>query len=76
MSMVPFSKLALGTRFKYDIESVREHAYVKIGHNEVAEWDDSKATVGWVAQGIYSFDEDDKLDTPVIVVEGKLGGEA
>ena len=53
----PFADLALGTRFRY---LGNRRVYVKIGHNEIAEWEESKKAIGRVTQGVYSFVDDEK----------------
>ena len=60
-----FRCLALGARFKY-LET--EGIWVKLSRDgTIAEWDEEKATDGWLSQSICAFDEDDDFDKPVLV---------
>lgn len=72
----PFNKLALGVKFRY-IHPHVEKTWVKIGHNEIAEWDESQAVTNWVGQQICSFAENDleaslSVEVEVILDEQKL----
>jgi hypothetical protein len=62
--MVPFCDLALGTRFRH-IHSDKE--WVKIGHNLIAEWDESQKTARWIGQQLCCFDDNDNLSTVVYI---------
>ncbi len=61
----PFSDLALGTRFRYNPSD--EQVFVKISPTQIAKWDEDKKTDRWIGQGIYSFSDDENLDTVVVV---------
>jgi len=56
---VPFSRICLGTRFRYDPDKYPEvdTVWVKIGHNEIAEWDASQIDTNWVGQRICCFSD-------------------
>jgi len=63
----PFNVLALGTQFKYN--QFDNRTFVKIGSNEIAEWDDDMITSNWIGQMIYSFDNSINLEKEVWVIE-------
>lgn len=54
--MTPFTDLALGAKFKYPGQ---KRIWVKIGYDEIAEWDEKMKDCGWTAQQICSFCESD-----------------
>ncbi len=64
MKKVPFDKLAYGGRFRYiqnpdnpTMSAACQRLWVKIGPNEIAEWDDENACTGWIGQSICCFSE-------------------
>ena len=63
---VNFTRLALGTRFKY--RSKDQKIFVKLGFNKVAEWDNSQIETAWIGQGIFSASDGNPEDLSVIVV--------
>jgi hypothetical protein len=59
---VQFNVLAYGARFRYindpdnpDKPANVSKTWVKIGPNEIAEWEDHNAATNWVGQQICSF---------------------
>lgn len=67
----PFSRLCLGARFQYDerTHGTQDRVWVKIGHNEIAEWDRANIATNWVGQQICSFsDSDDDVSELVFIV--------
>ena len=72
--LVSFSCLCLGAKFKYADPGI-DRVWVKIGHNEIAAWDESQLDTDWVGQQICCFaDNDDKasLAVEVELVEEKV----
>lgn len=65
--IIPFGKLCYGAHFRYPGQS-SSFAYVKIGHNTIAQWDPNQQATGWVGQGIYSLTDNDE-DAAGFVVE-------
>lgn len=59
-----FNKLSFGVKFKY---VGYNNIYVKIGKNEIAEWDDEKVDTGW-QQRCYCFDDYNNLEKKVEIV--------
>lgn len=64
MNKAPFSAIRLGTRFSYE---GTDDVWCKIGHNEVAEWDDTLITAPRQFQSICRFGDD--LDEEVVIRE-------
>lgn len=60
---VAFNKLAYGAKFQY--EQGKGTVWVKIGHDEIAQWDVSKIADTWIGQQICSFSEDGDVSKPV-----------
>ena len=60
-----FSKLALGTRFRY---TKSKKIWIKIGKNLIAEWDESLKTDAWIGQQICCFSNIDDLTVYVNVL--------
>jgi hypothetical protein len=66
-----FNVLCLGVKFRYTNPGV-DRTWVKIGHNEIAEWNASQLTTNWVGQQLCCFADDDSeasLSQKVILVE-------
>ena len=61
---VRFDTLCLGARFRYTHDG---KAWVKIGHNEIAEWDYSKVADTWVGQLICCFNDADDYDLTQLI---------
>lgn len=66
---VPFELLCLGARFRYDTRKVNEgRVWVKIGPNEIAEWDSKHVSDRWIGQRICCFSDTDDLSEKVTLV--------
>lgn len=65
-----FSKLALGTRFRYiNTGNIgKKRLWVKIGANTIAEWDEAQKTDNWIGQRICCFTDTFDTDIDVIVL--------
>ena len=58
---VPFDRLCLGAKFKYDDrkEGMPDTVWIKIYVNLIAKWDEEQLTTNWVGQNVCSFSEGD-----------------
>lgn len=66
--IAPFSKLPLGSRFKY-LDNTVPGVWVKLaGDGCIAEWDDSQIDTNWVGQKVVSLNEAGDTHIPVQVV--------
>ena len=72
---VPFDKLCLGAKFRYDPRRYKLHAedgitrvWVKICVNEIALWEEDNLTTNWVGQQICCFSDTDDLNEEVQLV--------
>ena len=65
---VPFNVLCLGALFKYpSLEDSR--VWVKIGHNEIAEWDVSKVADDWKGQSARSFATEEDTNSLARIID-------
>ena len=74
ITYAPFDSLCLGAKFRYDSRKHNPNGplrvwdgpfrvWVKIGHNEIAHWDEDNLTTKWIGQQICCFsDGDDPAD--------------
>lgn len=56
---VAFNTLSYGAKFKYAPEHRSDQVFVKIGHDTIAAWDERLVSSSWLAQGLFSFADDE-----------------
>ncbi len=64
--LVTFRTLCYGAKFKYSAEEAA--VWVKIGHDLIAGWDESKVTDSWIGQPVCSFSDDGNLSAVVFLI--------